>query len=184
MKFIFDFDDVLFNNTKEFKPYMYGILENAGIPRDVAEPYYQQVRVNQYWLKDLLKYFSLNENLYEKILDKNVIEKFINHEVLSLVKNIGKENCFILSHGGEEFQLDKITKTDIKHLFSDVFVIFDTKTTTIEKICTTHPNEQVVFIDDKTKYFEGLDFVKYPNLKTILFDENGLEKLKIEVAKI
>ena len=132
MKFIFDFDDVLFNNTKQFKPHMYMCLEKAGVPRSIAEPYYKEVRVNKFWLKDLLLHFSLNENLYEEILEKS--ENYLNEELINVVKKLGKENCYILTHGGEEFQLDKIKRTGISHLFTDIIITFNTKTTAIEEI--------------------------------------------------
>ena len=38
-------------------------------------------------------------------------------------------------------------------------------------------NEEVIFVDDKAKHFEDLDFKKYPNLKTVLYDDKGFEKL-------
>src|SRR3989338_617731 len=44
-----------------------------------------------------------------------------------------------------------------------------------------YEKKTVVFVDDKAKYFENLDFEKYPNLKTILYDDQGLEKLKREI---
>jgi FMN phosphatase YigB (HAD superfamily) len=183
MKFIFDFDDVLFNNTKEFKPYMYGILEKAGVPRDIAEPYYKQVRVNEFWLKDLLKHFSLDVSLYEKILDKNIIKEFLNKELIDLVFKLGKENCYILTHGGTEFQLDKIGRTGIIPLFSEVISVFTKKTKNIERICMKYKDEQVIFIDDKIIHHDNIAITKCPNLKTILFDEQGLQKLKVEIVK-
>ncbi|MEK7539555.1 MAG: hypothetical protein AAB595_02880, partial [Patescibacteria group bacterium] len=68
MKFIFDFDDVLFNNTKQFKEHMYMCLEKAGVSRNVAEKYYKEIRGGKFWLKKMLIHFSIQESLYEKIL--------------------------------------------------------------------------------------------------------------------
>ncbi|MFA5791586.1 MAG: hypothetical protein WC884_00945 [Candidatus Paceibacterota bacterium] len=175
MKYILDFDDVLFNNTKEFKPYMYGCLEKAGVPREVAEPYYKIVRINKFWLKDLLFHFSLKESLYEEILKGS--KKFINKKLVNLVKKLGKKNCYILTHGGEEFQLDKIKRTGIVPLFKDVVVVFGKKTKTIEKICKKYKNETVFFIDDKQKHFDELNIKKCPNLKTILYTGQNLPLL-------
>jgi len=89
MKFIFDFDDVLFNNTRLFKEHMYLCLEKAGVSRSKAEEYYKTVRENQLngiWLKKLLAHFSLKDDLYEKILGKS--KDFINKELLLLIKNL------------------------------------------------------------------------------------------------
>ncbi len=181
MKFIFDFDDVLFHNTKLLKPYMYARFEEAGVPRNIVEPYYNEIKkTSKTWLKDLLVHFSLKENLYEDILEKS--KNLANKEVIEIIKKLGKENCYILSHGGEDYQLEKIKRSGVFSLFREVIVVFDKKTKKIEEICERHKDEKVLFVDDKEHHFENLDFKKYPNLKTILFDENGLEKLKAEIA--
>lgn len=172
MKYIFDFDDVLFNNTKQFKEYMYGCLEKAGIPREVAETYYKTVRENKFWLKDFLRHFSLEESMYEKMLQES--KGFVNEELLALIKQIGKENCYIVTHGNEEYQRDKIRITGIKLLVSEIIVISGSKKEAVEKICAKHKNEIVVFIDDKAKHFEDLDFIKHPNLKTVLYTGQDL----------
>ncbi|OGI68527.1 hypothetical protein A2738_01440 [Candidatus Nomurabacteria bacterium RIFCSPHIGHO2_01_FULL_42_15] len=176
MKFIFDFDDVLFHNTKLFKEHMYTSLKQAGISRVVAEEYYKTVRKNQFWLKELLTHFSLKESLYGEILKES--KNFINKELLSVLKELGKENCYIVTHGNKEFQNNKIKISGITPLFSEIIVVQVSKKKAVEKICAKHKDEQVIFIDDKVKHFEDLDFKKYPNLKTILYDEQGLEKLK------
>jgi len=181
MKFIFDFDDVLFNNTKQFKEYMYECLEKAGISRDVSEKYYKTVRENQFWLKDFLRHFSLEESTYEKMLNES--KGFVNTEMLALIKKLGKENCYIVTHGNEQYQRDKIRITGIKSLVHQIVVISNSKKNAVEKICTKHKNEKIIFIDDKAKHFENLDFKKYPNLKTILYDERGLKKLMLEIKK-
>ena len=36
MKYIFDFDDVLFNNTAQFKPHIFKTIARAGVPEEVA----------------------------------------------------------------------------------------------------------------------------------------------------
>ena len=63
-------------------------------------------------------------------------------------------------------------------MFSEIIVVPDSKKNVVERIAAVHKNEEVVFIDDKISHFEDLDFEKYPNLKTILYDEKGLEKVK------
>jgi FMN phosphatase YigB (HAD superfamily) len=176
MKFIFDFDDVLFHNTEKFKKHMYAYLEKTGVPQDRAQEYYKIVRANQFWLKELLAHFSLPESLYEEILKDS--KNFINQDVLNIVKKIGKENCYIVTHGNENFQKDKIRNAGIEELFSEIIVISDSKKEAVEKICLRHNDEEVIFIDDKIKHLENLDFEKCPNLKTILYDENGLKKLQ------
>lgn len=182
MKFIFDFDDVLFHTTKLFKKHMYATLEKAGVSRDVAEKYYKEVRKDKLWLKELLIHFSVSEALYEEILKDS--QNFINQELLNIVKKLGKENCHIVTHGNDEFQRDKIKKAGIETLFSEIVVVQKSKKEAIEKICAEHFDEKVIFVDDKIKHFEDLNFKKYPNLKTILYDDQGLEKLTREIILI
>jgi len=175
MKFIFDFDSVLFN-TREFLSYLYASIEKAGVPRDVAEEYYKKVGGTQFHLKNLLVHLSLRASLYPEILGES--KKFVNQELLAIVKKIGKENCYIVSHANEEWQLDKIKSAGIESFFSKIVVVPESKKEAVEKICAEFNQEKVVFIDDKAKYFEDLDLKKCPNLTTILYDERGLEKIK------
>ena len=77
MKFIFDFDDVLFNNTKQFKEHMYACLEKAGVPRTVSAEYYKEVRKNQFLIKNnlavllnLLGKEKKAEQIYEEIMSE------------------------------------------------------------------------------------------------------------------
>ncbi len=174
MKLIFDFDSVLFN-TKEFLKYLYDCIEKAGVSRNIAEEYYKKVGGPQFSLKKLLINLLIRENLYEEILRES--RNFINQDLIQIVQKLGKDNCYIVTHANEEWQLDKIKSTGIESFFSEIIVVSESKKDAVEKISAKHRNEEVIFIDDKAKHFEDLDFVKYPNLKTILYDERGLEKL-------
>ncbi|OGI94840.1 hypothetical protein A3A03_00355 [Candidatus Nomurabacteria bacterium RIFCSPLOWO2_01_FULL_40_18] len=174
MKYIFDFDDVLFDNTKQFKEHMYMHLEKAGVSRKKTEEYYKTIPKNQFWLKTILAHFSLKEDLYETILRES--KNFVNEELVNIIKKLGKNNCYIVTHGYEEWQRDKIQRAGIAPLFSEIMTTQGSKKEAVEAICAKHKDEQVVFIDDKAKHFEDLDFQKYPNLKTILYDEQGVDK--------
>lgn len=175
MKFIFDFDDVLFNTTDELIKHIYAVLKKEGVPHNSAKKYLEREVLNRFSLKKMLVYFSVSPKLYERILKES--KKFVNKELLKIIKKLGKVNCYIITYGDEEFQLDKIKRTNTNSLFSEIIVVsVDEKKELIEKICAKHKNEKVVFIDDKPKHFVDLDFKKCPNLKTILFDERGLEK--------
>ncbi|HTE48889.1 MAG TPA: HAD family hydrolase [Candidatus Paceibacterota bacterium] len=174
MKVIFDFDGVLFN-TKEFLRHLYACLEREGVSNTSTNEYYNKVGGTQFSLKKLLSHFSVRANLYEEILGES--KNFINKELLKIVRKLGRENCYMITHANKEWQLDKIKSTGIGSFFSEIIIVSESKKEAVEKICALNINEEVVFIDDKTKYFEGLDFKKYPNLKTILYDEKGLKKL-------
>lgn len=176
MKYIFDFDDVLFDNTKKFKEHMYACVEQAGISRELAETYYKTVRTNKFWLKDFLAHFGLPENVYEKIVGES--PNFTNKKLVEILKSLGKENCYIVTHGHDAYQRDKIQRTGIDQLVSEVIVVSDSKKEAVEKICAQHQNEKVLFIDDKAHHFENLDFKKYPNLKTILYTGQNLDNIQ------
>ena len=174
MKYIFDFDHVLFNTSK-LKERIFLVLGEIGIERSAINEYIEKERWNQFSLKKLLKHFSVEENLYGQIMKNN--KNFINAEVLDTVKKIGKENCHIVSYGDEEFQLDKIHSSSIAPLFSEIIVVSSEKKEIIEKLCAKHKDEQVFFIDDQIKHFDELDLDKCPNLKTILYTGQKLDDI-------
>jgi len=177
MKFIFDFDDVLFHTTKHFREHLLVVLEKIGISRDFVIEYLEKERWKLLSLKKLVTHFVNDdkENIYKEIMGKN--KDFLNDDLFILIKKLGKSNCYIVTYGEEEFQKDKIKRTGIASLFSEIIVVPGSKKEAIEKICAKHKNEEVIFIDDKAHHFKDLDFKKYPNLKTILYDDKGLEKL-------
>ena len=195
MKFIFDFDDVLFNNTKQFKPHMYVCLEKAGVPRTVSEEYYKEAREKEFSLKNfitiLLAHDPLSlkfqrgkekvEEVYEEIMRE--CKNFINVQLTEMVKKLGRNNCFIVTNGEKQFQEDKIKNSGIASLFSEIYIVPNSKKEIIYDICNGNKNEKIIFIEDKIKFIEDLDFKKCPNLKIILYDEQGLEKLKAEIGQ-
>jgi hypothetical protein len=69
MKYIFDFDDVLFNNTAQFKKHMFEYMESIGVPRGVPEEYYKEIRGNQFsirkFISGLLERYKINGNAEE-----------------------------------------------------------------------------------------------------------------------
>jgi len=182
MKLIFDFDDVLFHSTPRFKEHLRASLEKAGISRAAVEEYAQNLSGRGFSLKELLNKFSIKLDWYEEVLKDS--KEFINQDLLKIIKRLGRENCYIVSFGHGEFQRDKMEKAGIATLFSEIIVVSGSKKEAVEKICSEHKTEKVVFVDDKARHFQDLDFKKYPNLKTILYDEQGLEKIQEEIKNI
>ena len=120
MKYIFDFDDVLFYTTKHRLEHMFKLLEEAGIPKSDIEEYYKRTRLEGFSLKDMISHFLLDdkaehEKLYTEIMAEG--KNFINTELIEVVKKLGKENCFLITHGGDEFQKDKINRSGVLPLF-------------------------------------------------------------------
>ncbi|MFH1200810.1 MAG: hypothetical protein V1484_00570 [bacterium] len=182
MKFIFDFDDVLFHTNSKFRENIYSKLGRVGILPDPIKEYIERERENKesFSLKTMVIHFSIEKNLYKEIMDE--CKNFVNKELLEIINKIGKENCFIISYGQKEYQQDKIKRAGIASLFSEIKIVLGSKKEAVERICAKYKDEEVIFIDDKAHHFKDLDFKKYPNLKTILYDEQGLKKM-ISITK-
>jgi FMN phosphatase YigB (HAD superfamily) len=186
MKFIFDFDDVLFNNTTQFKKQIFNVLVKNGVPEPVAMEYYAEVREKEFSLKKFIVFLFAKLNIKNEVdqIYKSILmgcSKFLNTELIEEVKKMGKENCYLLTNGEFEFQQDKIKYAGILNLFDTIYIVPGTKKEIIHDICDNNSKEKIVFVEDRVKFIKDLDFVKYPNLKAILYDEQGLEKLKAEI---
>ncbi|OGI76285.1 hypothetical protein A3C67_00185 [Candidatus Nomurabacteria bacterium RIFCSPHIGHO2_02_FULL_42_19] len=183
MKYIFDFDDVLFNNTSQFKPHMYEVLVDAGVPLDEARAYYEEKRKKEFSLRKFITtLFSRHDEIknnveetYQEIMRE--CSNFINTQLLEAVRRIGRENCYIVTYGDKEFQRDKIKYSGIFNLFdkNKIYPVTESKTETIKKICKENAVHEVVFIDDKMPHIKGVeeDINKkdYPNLTTIHYKD-------------
>ncbi len=189
VKVIFDFDDVLSDNTKEFKKHMFSSLEKAGVKRSISEKYYKQEREKDYpfslktFLVSLLKKEKIKkvklEELYEKIID--ISPKILNKKLIRIAEDLGKDNCYLVTNGERKFQEDKLKKSGVENLFSEVSIVPGSKKKIVEKICENNKDSKIIFIDDKVRFFEDIDMEKCKNLKTILFDKNGLKNLVLEL---
>ena len=179
MKFIFDFDGVLFSTTK-FREKIFLTFESFGISHDLVTEYLHRERWNLFSLRKMLDHFSLSENEYEEIMKK--CKNFINCDLLAVLKKINKQECFIATYGDKYFQEDKIKRTGISKFFREIMIVQGSKKEAVEKICAKYQEEIIVFVDDQVCHFEDLDYKKYPNLKTILYDEQGLKKLKAIIS--
>jgi len=177
MKYIFDFDDVLFNNTKQFKEHMYKCLEKAGISRTVAETYYTEVREKEFSLKNFISTLLLRgkvdkkmEDIYEEIMSE--CPNFINNELLEEIERLGKNNCYLVTYGEAEFQQDKLDRSGISMYFSQTYVVTESKKEIISRICEKHKDEQVVFIDDKPRFLDDVDLKDSPNLIPVQYNKD------------
>jgi len=174
-KYIFDFDDVLFFNTEKFKKHMYKCLEEVGIQHDTVKKYYKIEKEKGWVLHNLVASVLKGENitsinkeeLSEKIMGG--CKNFINNELIDQIKRLEVENCYVVTHGVNEYQLEKINRTGLKPLFTQIFIVQDTKKGPVEMICEQFNDDEVVFIDDKEKRFADLDFGKYHNLRKVLY---------------
>lgn len=174
-KYIFDFDDVLFFNTEKFKKHMYKCFEEIGVPYDTVKKYYKIEKEKGWTLHNLVASVLKGENITE-ISKEEISEKimgecsnFINSELVDKVKELGVENCYMVTHGVTEYQLEKINRTGLKPLFCNISIVQDTKKGSVEAVCEEFKDHEVIFVDDKEKRFADLDFEKYPNLRKVLY---------------
>lgn len=173
MKYIFDFDEVILFTHKHWTDHALVVLEKAGIPKGLVEEYFEKEQFNLFSMRKMLRDLSAPDKFYEEIM--NEVKKFKNEGLVEIISKLGKSNCYILTYGDEEFQLDKIKRTGIAHLFFEILVVpKEEKKETVEKICALYKYEEVIFVDDKAKNFQDLDFKKCSNLRTILYKGQDL----------
>lgn len=184
MKVIFDFDDVVFK-AKEFKEVIFSVLEKKGYEN--VRTKYEEVRNSKnpfslYFFIKLVTFDSSEinvDNLYEEIMSK--CPEMINEEILELITSLGKENCYIVSNGDTEFQMDKIRKSIGEYHFQEIVVVPGSKAESIVRFCEQHKDEDVIFVDDRLHFINDLHFDKCQNLKTVFYNENGHANLRAEI---
>lgn len=183
MKLILDFDDVLMD-TSLLKKKIASSLYDLGIPKEIADHYYEQRDKSvPFSFKSFLLSFLKKEkiesispiDLYEKIMV--ICPDILNKEIVQVAKNIGKANSIIVTNGDKDYQMDKIKKSGIETLFSEIHITNGSKKDVVEDICLRNLNEKVIFVDNKIEFFNDLDMGRCKNLKTLLYDENGLANL-------
>lgn len=181
MKYIFDFDDVLFYTTKKFKERIFLCLEEVGVSRDVSQKFYMEIPKVEFSLKNyisnLLSFENKDKSKIEEIYKKIMSEctNFSNTKLLEKIRSYGKDNCIILSNGDKEFQMDKIESCGIAPLFKNIIIVPGSKKDVVYKICEEYRDEKVIFYDDKIKFFDDIDKTKCPNLETILYTGQDIE---------
>lgn len=184
MKVIFDFDDVIFN-TKHFKEIMFQTLEAAGYKSASTKYADTRKQGGVFSLRSFIAQViadSSEENvdmLYSEIM--NLCRECVNDEVRTLMEKLGQENCYIVTHGDQEFQEEKIRKSIGEGLVQQVIIVKGSKAEAIKEICDRYPKEEIIFVDDKILFLNDIWFEDCPNLKTVLFNENGIINLHAEI---
>ena len=195
MKLILDFDDVLFN-AKDLKEVMFSLLLEEGVLNG-NELYDRERRSGRvFMLKDFLKFACTTsgeggsvlvevnvDSIYEKIM--STCPDLVNQDMIKLLQLVGKENCYIISNGDQEYQKDKIIRAGLDTMVTAVIVVPGTKSKEIEKVCSEFPNDEVLFVDDKQSYFDDIDYERCKNLKTILYKgKESMSEIENEIHKI
>ena len=186
MKIIVDFDDVLFK-TKALKNHFFRILHNHDIAQ--VEELYEEERKKDlpFSLKVFLEQvcYGFGDNFVVDIYEEIMVacKGMVNQELLHLLESVGYENCYIVTNGDEAFQKDKIFRAGIDKLIPRIIVVPGSKKKEVEKICKQFPEEKILFIDDKNKFFADIDMNLCTNLTTILYNEDGVAKTKVAIEE-
>lgn len=188
MKLVLDFDDVLFK-TKEMKEFFVRTLENKGVDRTLTEQLYAKHRGTgiPFSLKRFLWTVSVREDIpeigtqsfYEELLKSCPL--FTNQPIVNLISSLGAENIYILTHGDEEYQMEKIVKTVGKHFAKEIIIVTGSKKEKLASICDAHPNEEIIFVEDQEHVIRDIE--KRENLTAILFDYQGMNLLEKALKK-
>jgi FMN phosphatase YigB (HAD superfamily) len=172
MKVLFDFDDVLFHNTKQFKEIVFSTLEAHGVVREEAERAYTKSREGnnpfslRRFLEDLIQ-GDVHET-YELLMAtcKTCVNTAILEEVFPLVE---EKNRFIISSGDREFQLEKIERSGVAVSRSNIILVERSKQHVLEMLCKEYKDEVIIFVDDREHFIEEAKMCNMTNLKPFLF---------------
>lgn len=180
MKVIFDFDDTIFS-ANDFKKVLFSGLEKFGVSSTSLSDYYFENRNNFTNLKNFYLSFVLDKklNISSSQLDEAVsnlfvdLKRFLNQELIGIIRKLGAENCFIVSTGERDFQMSKINGCEIEELFGEIHVVGENKNEIIQRLMDRFKGEDFIFLDDRLEHLERakqlinndqkLHTIHYPN---------------------
>ena len=186
MKLVVDFDDVLFD-TKKLKDAFFAVLQQRGVRDPEGQYGFERKNDRPFSLKLFMGRIAEEENIddvdsmYEEVMSR--CAEWRNDELIEVVQKAGKDNCYIVTSGDDEFQKDKIVRSDVGSFFREIIVVPGSKNRTIEALCALYPHEDVIFIDDKHRFFNDIAMETCPNLKTVLYNKHGLDNLRAEIEE-
>lgn len=186
MKIIFDFDDTLFL-TKDFKKVLFSELEKFGVSSEQLSNYY--IHKREYFTSPRNFYYSfildnklnisnkeLNDILTHLFSD---LDKFLNQELIGVVRKFGPENCFIVSIGDKGFQMDKINSCEINELFGEIHIVGKDKNEAIKSLMSKFKGEDFIFIDNNMKNIESAkEIINTEQKLHLVHHPHELEKFK------
>ena len=162
MKAIFDFDDTIFDAERFkrealFTAFLSQKSESAKVDIEKLSQTYTDFRSQNnifdinIFINFVIKKFSLVDVDRDQIFleMKLKIKNFVKREYLAIFEKIGKENIFVLSKGEHDFQMFKISLSDILDKVDSVKVIQGSKRELVLDYCNMWSGEEVVFVDDK-----------------------------------
>lgn len=178
MKIVLDFDDTIFNTYGLLRDFL-EVYKKVGFKEEEFYIGYEKV-------KKRFKDFDLKliaGMLYDlKQFDKNKVEKEIGHilertdlhvypDFIAFAESFEKEDLMLLSYGTTEFQKEKIERSKIIPLLSEITITKNDKAEDFKNIIWKYGNEKVFFIDDRA---DQIDSVKenFPQVITLKMEKS------------
>lgn len=179
MKIFLDFDDTLFN-TRAFIEDMKGVFEECGIPKNLFNRSYQEVKIGfgetertydfDVHLRKLKESVSFDEIYLREKIQAFVADsaRYLFPDVVKFISFLKDRGCslFILSFGTSEFQREKIVGSGLGAFVEKIIITSDEKEKALQKEVFSDDKE-VWFFDDRMKYVESVKRV-FPGIKTVL----------------
>lgn len=184
MKYIFDFDDVIFD-AGSFKNRVAESLLSYGISQEDFLTDYARVRGPGYHVsKHVADIFGahnigVSEHEINDIVDELFVDikQLLNKEVVYFISEHAKDVA-VLSAGNADFQMRKIVETGIKDLVSEIVIVPHSKKEWVIAFAEKYPDEVVYFIDNSEEHLVHVEFDSLSNLKTVLYrDKNSLNDI-------
>jgi FMN phosphatase YigB (HAD superfamily) len=187
MKIIVDFDDVLFITSK-LKERFFTILAHHGIEGAQERYHFERKDDRPFSLMGFLKRVCEAEGVpdaalvYEEVME--ICADCVNKELVETLQAIGSQNCYIVTNGDKEFQEDKLVRSGLYSFPREVIIVPESKKEAVEGLCRQFKDEEILFIDDKEKFFADINREVVPNLKTVQYvNEGGPGKVKALIAE-
>jgi hypothetical protein len=174
MKYIFDFDDTLFD-TKKFKKIIFDTVSKTSrtvSSRAEIENYYNEERSagKTFSLHKFLAKFGCEEK-FDEIMHYAPFQ--LNQKLIDVIRKLGRENCYIVTYGDDEFQREKIKWSGIEPFFNRIGTTTTSKNEQIAEICRMNAKDEVVFIDNIKQ--KGLESIS--NLTPIIYSPQKIAEI-------
>lgn len=168
MKVFIDFDDVIFN-TKQFSASLINFFERNGVDQEMFKLHYYDPKntdaIKLFDPEGLFSRLEKHENINTEKLREffsehlNDLSNFVFPDVEKFLKEIGRENIFLISFGLPVFQNEKIMGAGIDKLVNGCIITKGLKSKAIRDVIAQmkiDSQEKIIFIDDRVEQIKDI----------------------------